>query len=41
MNRVYYIKDSLGNILREFTTYSQAYTFKIACGRYDWEITHN
>ena len=34
----YYVKDSLGNVLRGFPTYKQAYTFKIACNRYDWTI---
>lgn len=39
MHTKYIVKDSLGNILREFPTYKQAYTYKIAMGRYDWTIT--
>ena len=34
----YKVFDSLGNYLRSFPTYKQAYTFKIACNRYDWAI---
>lgn len=33
--RVY---DSLGNYLRSFSTYEQASTYKIMCGRHDWTI---
>lgn len=32
------VYDSLGNYLRGFSTYSQAVTYKIMCGRYDWTI---
>ncbi len=35
---MYRVYDSLGNILRVFPTYQQAFTYKIMCGRYDWLI---
>ena len=35
---MYKVVDSLGNILRVFPTYKQAYTYKIAMNRYDWRI---
>lgn len=35
---MYKVIDSLGNILRIFPTYKQAYTYKIAMNRYDWRI---
>lgn len=34
----YRIYDSLGNYLKSFSTYKQASTYKIMCGRYDWII---
>lgn len=36
--RKYLVTDSEGHILRSFPTYQQAMTYKISCGRYDWEI---
>ena len=35
----YIVKDSLGNFLREFDTYKEAYSFLVTCQRYDWTIT--
>lgn len=34
----YYVKDSLGNILRVFYSYKEAFTFKIINNRHDWTI---
>ena len=34
----YVVKDSLGNFLRGFDTYKEAFSFLIACQRYDWTI---
>lgn len=38
MKEKHIVKDSLGNILRVFSTYQQAMTYKIAMGRHDWII---
>ena len=35
----YVVTDSLGNFLREFDTYKEAFSFLITCQRYDWIIT--
>lgn len=35
----YVVKDSLGNFLREFDTYKEAYSFLVTYQRYDWTIT--
>lgn len=35
----YIIKDSLGNILREFISYKAAIHFKAMYNRFDWVIT--
>lgn len=35
----YVVTDSLGNFLREFDTYKQAFSFLVANQRYDWTIT--
>lgn len=40
-NVKYVVKDSLGNFLREFDTYSQAQSFIEFKQRYDWTITKN
>ena len=34
----YKVFDSLGNYLRTFSTYQQAFTFCYSCGRMDWLI---
>lgn len=34
----YIVEDSLGNPIKSFTTYKQAFTFKIMSQRYDWKI---
>jgi hypothetical protein len=38
MRKNYKVLDSEGNILRVFTTYEQAMTYKIAMSRFDWLI---
>ena len=37
MNR-YKVIDSQGYVLRVFPTYQQAFTYKYACGGWDWVI---
>lgn len=34
----YIVKDSLGNTMRAFLTYSQAYTYRVANGSSAWTI---
>lgn len=40
LNNKYLIEDSLGNIIKSFNTYKQAYTFIIMSQRYDWKLIH-
>lgn len=37
---MYTVKDSLGNIIRKFLTYSQASMFKLANGNNNWIIEY-
>lgn len=34
----YIVEDIHGNPIKSFTTYKQAFTFKIISQRYDWRI---
>lgn len=35
---MYKVYDSQGNFMNKFPTYSQANTYKYACGNYKWTI---
>ena len=36
--RIYFVKDSTGEILRVFYSYKDALSFKIMCNRHDFKI---
>ena len=35
---MYKVYDSLGNLMRKFSTYRAACTYKWTCGNYNWYI---
>lgn len=37
---MYIVYDSLGNYIRQFDTYQQASTYKLAKGNYSWQIVN-
>ena len=38
MKSIYKVYDSLGNLMRKFSTYQAAATYKLAYGNYGWTI---
>ena len=38
MSVMYEVYDSLGNLIRKFSTYQAAFAYKITYGNYDWTI---
>lgn len=37
---MYKVYDSLGNLVRKFSTYQAAYTYLTVYGNYNWTIKH-
>jgi len=38
LSNMYKVFDSLGNLMRKFSTYQAAATYKLAYGNYSWTI---